>query len=239
MNFPHASKYAGEIDWNAIYRTFYPLPEMKRRIREMLIDAPGQPVLFAGFAELAADVAKDWPTRFVEHSEHMADVARVEFPEIQAVIYADILNYLALDDSPIVLIICRVSAYWQDVQSFDRLVTNLIKHPRKLIMLDFFDSAALAHSSEFEMLITEHGKGIWHFSNSRVVDDGFPTITLSTLNGRFDDGLSVVEFNAELAFFDQYEVSRWLKAALPDYDISIAPPLVPGDPGFLVVLQKI
>jgi hypothetical protein len=210
---------------------------MKQRIRSYLQDEAEQAIVFSGFGELAADLSIDWPIRFVEYSQHMAEASKVEFPRLENVICANVLDHLISDSSPIVLILCRVSAYWQDADCFERLLEGLAEFPRQLVLIDFFDSAKLVSKSRFEILASGRGNIIWDFFDHRMVKHSDPTITLSKLNGRFDDGTSVVDFDAKLAFFNSDEVYQSLEANFSDYEISIEAPLVVEDPSFLMVLR--
>lgn len=237
MTIPSDALYAGAIDWNEIYRTYYPLNDIADAIKERLPASPRDPVLFSGFAEVAELLSSHCRMQLVEYSSYMAERARQEYPAIKEVVHADILDHLANSEALFVCIVCRISANWHSRECIDRLLKGISRHPRKQVLIDCFDSAVVARKGPVESGVTPHASA-WFVEKSRRLDSTLD-MALVHWRGRYQLGHSGLDYSADIAAFGRLKLAAHMQAYLPGYEVCVQGPLLPSDPSFLIVVRAI
>ena len=227
--------YSGSIDWDQVYSAFHDPRGIADRIDRALGDCASS-VLFSGFPEVASCLARERPLRFVDHSPVVCTRTQERYPEIRCVTEGEITKVLANDSAQIVVIACRVSAFWQSPQMFVDLVFGLLSHPRKKVLIDFFDRDAV---SEGEMVAfgSAAGRGMWQFQAIRKVLFSVPPIYRASMNVSYEMGTTQLGYRACRAYFRSVEVETWFKERFPEYSTTVSCPLLDGDPSFLIKLE--
>ena len=220
--------YSGSVDWNAIYREGYPLERIARRLARLLPDDQGQPVLMAGFAEVAAILSRQHDVRFVEYSQYMVEEARRHWPQLDEVVHGDILDVLAETPASCVAISCRISANWQQGEQLARLVKAILRHPRLRIVIDAFDVERLPLSTRI-------------VSGSGRHQLAWQTLSRHMLEPEW--GMHAVHWRGEkpdrpawVSACEPATLTRCLARQLPGHEVRCLPPLIPLDPGFTLVI---
>jgi len=228
--------YDGDIQWNDIYRQHYSLNEIDQRLRDY-VEQPSN-IVIAGFAEIANRLAKKHQVHFVEFSESMVEAAKNNFSAIHALTHGDIVKSLADTDEPIVFVICRVSAYWQSLDSLAQFFKNASRVHRQCIVVDFFDANRLESTPVLGDIVfsnvREEGDRSTHVNSTRV-----PRILLADVQGRYNTSNGSYHFSETRAFYYADEVADYARKMLPEHSITIESPLVSADPGFTLVVTKI
>lgn len=130
--------YSGKIDWERIYRTFHDPFQIAQRVKIELGDTR-MPIAFSGFSESASYLAHDMPVTFIDYSSSITNNAKKCYQHIDELLVGDITQLLATLPVPRIVIACRVSAYWNSSEYFERLATSLLSLPREVVLIDFFD----------------------------------------------------------------------------------------------------
>ena len=235
---PHTTEdsYSGALDWNAVYRNYYLLENIEHRLYGYISD-PCQ-IAFCGFGEIASRLSKNHSVHFIEYSESVVKAAELEFPNINKITHQDILDAVVTERSPVIFVICRVSAYWTSPDSLSRFVHGLQKSPRELVIVDFFYSGKLESNktlgnpeySEIEevMLSDNH-----NFQGTSPIH-----LQLAKVQGAYELNNNMFPFSETRAFYNPYEVREFISNRLADYKVSIEPPIVKQDPGFTLVIRR-
>lgn len=239
--------YAGDIDWNAIYRRYYDLDGMHAAL-EAWLKAPAT-MVFSGFAELAARLSARHQVHFVEFHESVAASARDHHPVIAKVSRADVIDAVRLDPAPVVLVAGRVSAYWQGGGDLARFLQNVLQRPRELVLVDFFDAADLDGAGgpalgcpTYSDVRPVAAESALQAGGSAAPGD-HPALLLARTSGRYSLEGTSIEYCETRAFFSREFVLHAAEAALPDpavnarYDLSIEAPLVHGEAGFTLLVR--
>lgn len=231
-----ADLYSGAIDWERVYRTFHAPSQVAARIRQAL-PGTGDGTIFCGFQETAGLLANDLPVTFVDYAPAITAHARAEYPGLRAVVTGDITRLVATLPNPYLVIACRISAYWDAPEYFERLSASLRAYPRDLVLIDFFDLDRVAPGQRF---VFESGgcAGEWVVLDVDAPLDGEPPISLVRLkvSYAFDD--YSFSYTGVRAFLPKAALLRWSQARFPGYDVTLGPPLVEGDPGFSLKLIR-
>lgn len=220
--------YSGNVDWNAIYREGYPLERIARRLTRLLPCDHGQPVLMAGFAEVAAVLSRQHAVRFVEYSPYMVEEARRHWPQLAEVVHGDILDVLAKTPAPCVAIACRISANWQQAEPLKRLVEAILRHPRRRIVIDAFDVERLPL---FTRIVSGSGRHqlAWQTLSRHMLE---PEWGMHAVHWRGE----TPPLSAWVSAFEPATLTRFLLKQLPGHEVRCLPPLIPQDPGFTLVI---
>src|SRR6266478_4183023 len=115
--------YSGAIDWDKVYRAFHYPSRVAERILADL-NGSADSVVFSGFAETAAFLADKLPVTFVDDSPSVTARARERYPKLGGVLTGDVTQLLALLPATHVAIACRISAYWNSTEQFQRLANS-------------------------------------------------------------------------------------------------------------------
>lgn len=226
-----STSYSGDISWNEVYRTHYNLAAMAALV-EALTGPPNR-IVFSGFGQLAAMLSKSHSVHFVEYSESMVRAAKREFAEIGRISHADILDIVEDEDAPVVLVLCRISAYWQEAWQLSHFLDRVRRHPRDLIAIDFFDAERLEGGGTL---------GNPDFLSAHSIETRTPKgtlrITLATSTGEYKLVNRSVHYEEQRAYYDSGNVLELARGYLPDYEVEVATPIVEGDPGFTLVARR-
>lgn len=225
--------YDGTIDWNAIYRLHYDMPTIHTRLQALI--GASRSVLFAGFAEVAARLSAVQPVHFVEHSEAMVLAAAVQYPCVGRMTRGDIVDVVRTDHSIAVLVTCRVSAYWHEPGRLAAFLQGVARHPRELLVVDFFDAARRASNATLGQ--PEYSSPWTAKVRERSVPSRRATVTLARVQGRYTMGETVVRYDDVRAFYRPHQVHDIARDLLPGAQVSIEPPLVEDDAGFTLVAR--
>ncbi len=221
--------YAGSWDWDRIYRECHRASEVAGRIAPHLAQGP---VLFAGFASVAADLGASRDVSFVDWSGDVARRAQADYPAIQTVTSGDILEILAGSDAPNVVLSGRITAFWEDVAMFNRLERAFQAHPRSCLLIDFFDAGSVAEGQE-TLFGSPPAMGTWHVT---AVDRAGP-ITRAALSVDYDLGGDRFRYDTTRSYFDRDWVLDWAQQTFPARTVEALAPLIPGDPSFGLLLR--
>ncbi|UTW08068.1 hypothetical protein [Pseudomonas benzenivorans] len=227
--------YGGAIDWNLIYRTYYPLDDIASAVMRRLPSGDHAPILFSGFAEVAELLSSHRSVQLVEYSRYMIDRARLECPAIGSVVHGDILEHLVSSEAKVVCIVCRISANWHSPACLDRLLDGLIRHPRERVLIDFFDSAAIEKRARVETGAGAQAAS-WSIKQHHCLDSTLG-MHLTRWRGRYQINQSALNYSADIASFGKRKIAAYMKQRLADYDVGVEDSLVPSDPSFLVVIS--
>lgn len=227
--------YSGLIDWNAVYRKYYQLDNIENRLLDYL-KKPCQ-LTFSGFGEIASRLSRHCRVHFIEYSDSMVQSARREFPEIDQISNANILDSLKHDKSQVLFIVCRITAYWHRFSDLQRFVDGVNCAQYELVVVDFFDEGKLESGGALGQL---------EYSDVRVIrDEEFSRDTLEPMNirlakidGTYSVNKKLFEYSEIRAYYKPSEVSTYFTTRMNEYDVAIESPIVDGDPGFTVVLRK-
>lgn len=227
------SSYSGQINWNSVYRAYYQIDQIVDRIEHLLPSS--SELVFCGFGEVACRLSKRHSVHFIEFSEVVAEAARREFPTITKISQANILDAVKSDSAPVVLVMCRVSAYWQTTDCLERFLLGVKDSSRDMIAVDFFDADRL----EGGQLL---GNPI--FSNVRILQESKesvaclskrPSVLLATVSGSYPLETNENSFVETRAYYHLAEVLEFTKILLSGYDVSVEPPIIDTDPSFTLV----
>ena len=229
------STYSGSIDWVAVYRQHYSIDAIEARLCSYLKD--NSQILFAGFGEVANRLSRDHEIHYVEFSASMVDAARREFTSIGKITHGSILDVAKLCPSEVILITCRISAYWHQYEDLQRLINAVLLNDTRLLIVDFFDVTILESTPTLGDIsfvsLEPHSENEQHGSSC---DDSFPTLV--KVAGAYDCSDARYSFEETRAYYPKQGLLDAVGARLPHYDVSVEPPIVIGDPGFTLVVRR-
>ena len=235
QNNPGAS-YSGEIDWNAIYRTFYQIDQIEERIESLLTGSSD--IVFCGFGELAHRLSTRHTVHFVEYSEAVAKAANNEFPSIRKVSHANILDAIKSQPAPVVLVVCRISAYWQSPNCLERFLLGVRASSRDLVAIDFFDAEKLEGGESLGNLSFSDIRTASGPLEDRVGQYERPSVLLADVRGSYRMADKVDAFSETRAYYQRGEVLKFAENLLPEYGVSIEDPIIDSDPGFTLMIRS-
>ena len=227
--------YSGSIDWVAVYRQHYSIDTIEARLSSYLEDS--SEILFAGFGEVANRLSRDHEIHYVEFSASMVDAARREFTSIGRITHGSILGVAKLCPCEVILITCRISAYWHQDEDLQRLINAVLLNDTRLLIIDFFDVTKLEStptlgdisfvSIESQHVNEQHGSSY---------DGCFPTLV--KVAGAYDCSDARYSFEETRAYYSKQGLLDAVGGRLLKYDVSVEAPIVVGDPGFTLVARK-
>lgn len=226
--------YSGAIDWDRIYRTFHSPAHIATRVQEAL-GGSRQPVIFSGFKETAGHLAAQMPVTFVDYSPVIAEEAKAQYPQLHDVQVGDVTQRLACLPAPNIVIACRISAYWEAIDYFERLVKGVRAHTREHVLVDFFDRALVEAGQRFTFNAEENTGAWWCLSLEEQQENGL-SVSHATFNVSYDLGDHRVSYQGSRCFYGKENVLQWFRSQLPEYEITLEAPLVENDPSFLLRL---
>lgn len=228
MKLENDKLYSGNIDWNEVYRNIYPINEITNTIKEYLPKENIDHIVFSGFSEVAANLSALYPIKYVDYSKFMAERAVIEYPEIDEVIHADILNYLFRSNASIVCITCRISANWQGCRCIDKLIKGIKKYPRKMILIDFFDDFLFENKEEIKIGVPPN-QCAWNI-HERILEPSF--IVINQLNVQHPSHQLIPSYHSTITSFDKEKITDYMQSQLYGYKVFVNEPLIPLDPSF-------
>ena len=230
------TSYSGDIDWNRVYRRYYQLDQIEDRLERLLI-VPSD-VLFCGFAEIASRLSSRHTVHFMEYSDAVAEAARREFPTIARTSRGNILDAIGLETSPVVMVVCRISAYWQTEDCLQRFFSGIRATSRELVVVDFFDADRLEGGRVLGNIEFSNIRRLASVPGGMACEEQRPTVLLAQVQGSYPLADDVNAFVETRAFYRQQELVDYANKLLPDYDVSVEPPIVEKDPGFTLVIRR-
>ena len=232
MTIPSNSLYNGSINWNRIYRKSYSLERISNTVLDYLPQNNTTPIIFSGFSEVAAILSSHYPVNFIEFSDYMARQARLEYPEIETVVHADILHYLASSKAAVVCIVCRISANWNHYSYIEKLIHAISNKKRQLVLIDFFDESNFSNQTKIE--IGKHSSTLEWRIYKQTINKNRIHIINSYIQSTYHLDSSELKYKENLASFNQKQLLNYLKNQLQDYNVSPRPSLIDNDPSFLL-----
>ena len=124
--------YLGSVNWNCIYRAFHNPFYISRKIKAELKGSSGD-ILFAGFSDTAIDLSYDRPLTFIDSSPVVTEQLRNKPSPVKDIITSDICSYAASTPATFLLMVCRISAFWNTPEHFEKIVRAITAYPRKLV----------------------------------------------------------------------------------------------------------
>ncbi len=235
MSTKNDELYNGAMDWNEIYRTWYPLNEITYAIAEYLPQSLYESVLFAGFGQIAEQLSSYYPVHLIEYSAYMVEKAKEQYHSINRITHNDILDYLFISDAEIVCIACRISANWDHPDALLKLMQAIDSYPRKLILIDFFDSEMIGGKK-----VVDCGRGNLKFHwdiEEHQLKDVATGMYLTLWRGEYVLNNVNFPYKARVSTFIKTHLINYMRENLPQYHVRAEKPLIPADPGFLVVID--
>ena len=228
--------YSGEIDWERIYRTFHDPVRIAQRVQEEL-GGTNMPIVFSGFQETASHLADEMPVTFVDYSSSITDNAKKLHLKIHEVHTGDITELVALFPVSCIVIACRISAYWDSPEYFERLAASLLSFPREKVLIDFFDRDLVKPG---ESLGFEAGGdvGNWNFLDFEESNVGEPSFFKSKLKISYSLRDHCFSYEGYRSFFMKAVISRWARSNFIDHNVVLGEPLLDHDPSFLLKLIR-
>lgn len=228
--------YSGAIDWNRIYSTFHDPFLVANRVQEEL-DGSNTLVVFSGFQQTAYHLANQRPVTFVDYSSSITDHAKKQYPQLHEVHTGDITKLAALLPVPNIVIACRISAYWDAPEYFERLADSLLSFPRERVLIDFFDRDLVkpGQSLTFE---SEGGVGDWVFLDFEESNGKEPSICKAKLKVSYSLIDHSFSYEGYRSFFRKDEILCWGQLKLSDYSVTLGEPLLDNDPSFSLKLVR-
>jgi len=228
--------YNGSWDWERIYRDCHHAHSVAEEVHRIL-GPDRERVVFAGFPATAAELARTRPLTFVDRSNDVVNAVKAAFENLAELAADDVLLRLERDDARHVVISCRVSAFWDNQDSFERLRAAILAFPRTRVVVDFFD-AGLAQAGQVLSFGRPPASGTWRIQAVRIEPTTFgPTIYRLRHDVFYILDQAHLEYTAERSYFSAADVLAWAAQCAPDYYAAIAPPLISGDPSFTLVLR--
>ena len=226
--------YSGSVNWDAIYSAFHNPAHVAERIKSELLGCSGW-TLYSGFSQVAVDLSFGQLLKFIDSSPDITARARKTQGNINEIITSDACLYAASTRANNLVIACRVSAFWSTPESFKNLLNAIQSHPRKIVLVDFYDSELIAPGMDFTFH-AESGMGKWHIENIKESSDSNPITKIVTM--RVSYSLHDVEFcyTTRRCFFDKRDIKDWVSINLPEYKMEFKPSLFECDPSFLLKL---
>lgn len=226
--------YSGAIDWDRIYRTFHNPFQIAKRVQQEL-DATNKHVIFSGFQETASYLARQMPVTFVDHSPSITNKAKKQYIDLYDVRTGDVTQIIEQLTAPYIAIICRISAYWDSIDYFERIAASLLEQPRDNVLIDFFDRALVEIGQRF-IFESDGGIGDWtikDFEEQKTKDLSFCNVKLKVSYSLYGHSFS---YEGYRSFFEKENLFNWFNSKLPDYKISLGGSLIDQDPSFSLKL---
>ena len=228
--------YSGAIDWDKVYRAFY----HPSRIAECILaelNGSADSVVFSGFAETASFLADKLPVTFVDYSPSVTARARERYPKLGEVLTGDVTQLLALLPGTSVAIACRISAYWNSTEQFQRLANSVLAFTRERILIDFFDRDLVesGHSIAFNSV---DGTGKWRFRDFKESVGVTPPFSTATLTVSYSLSDLNVGYEDHRSFFRRGALQQWGRSMFREYDVEVGTSLLDSDPSFLLKLVR-
>lgn len=230
--------YTGDIDWDRIYRRFHDPADIAERINQALQGDANSALAYAGFAETGLLLAQQRAVSFIDHSPFIANSARTRHPSFTDVHTGDITERLASLRHPLVVIACRISAYWDHPSFFERLATSLLAFPRQTVLLDFFDRGQIRVGNQ-QPFANGEDKGLWTYLGIEPPVAGEPQIFRSHVRVAYSLGHQAIHYEGDRCFFEQDNIARWATSRLKGFKAELGPSLMAGDPSFSLKLARL
>ncbi len=227
-------QYAGQIDWDLVYRRFHQADRLANDIRPLLATIDGR-ILFAGFPSVASDLSRSHNVHFVDNSSAVIKQALTRYPSIKSTEISNVQSVLSAQAFGCVVLSGRMSAFLLEPQALDLLAKSINSFPRKCIVMDFFDVDTLKHGVPFRFP-GAGGGGIWSPSEVHRWGD---LATQVNFNIRYEIDGEHTKFATTYAFFRRDAVVDWARRNFVGYRLSLLPALSPGDPSFAIALTNL
>ncbi|NDY71986.1 hypothetical protein DO021_10715 [Desulfobacter hydrogenophilus] len=226
--------YLGSVNWNCIYRAFHNPFYISQKIKAELKGSSGD-ILFAGFSDTAIDLSYDRPLTFIDSSPVVTEQLRNKPSPVKDIITSDICSYAASTPATFLLMVCRISAFWNTPEHFEKIVRAITAYPRKLVLIDFYDSSQALPGLNLNFT-ARRGTGSWYFEEIKESSESYPPF--QTVNIKVAYSLPDMNccYNACRSFFKKSAIKNWAEASLPDYITEIKSSLFESDPSFLLKL---
>lgn len=228
--------YSENIDWDKVYSAFHESKRIAARIRDELghFDVP---LIFCGFPEVASHLSAHSKILFVDNSPTITARSRTRYPNIDKVSNEDIFKVLKGNHSDQVVISCRLSAFWQSSEAFEELAESILAHPRKQVLIDFFDHELIKDVDKINFK-SDAGKGSWCLKPSDEHHSNNPPIHLVRMDIAYElDGLSF-SYETCRAFFQKAAIEAWCNSAFKEYTVSLTASLLFDDPSFTIKMIR-
>ena len=167
----------------------------------------------------------------------MVEAARREFTHIGRITHGNILDVARLCPSKVILVTCRISAYWHHSEDLQQVLNAVSLNDTQLLVIDFFDVTKMestptlgdiSFSSLKPVSVNEH--------RASLANDCIPTLV--KVAGAYDCSDARYCFEETRAYYSKQGLLDGVRVRLPDYDVCVEPPIVVGDPGFTLVARK-
>lgn len=228
--------YSGEIDWERIYRTFHDPFQISNRIKNEL-GGTKMPVVFSGFSETASHLAHDMPLTFVDYSSSIANNAEKCHQHIHEVRVGDITQLITTLPITHIVIACRVSAYWDSPEYFERITASLLTHPREVVLIDFFDRD-LVNTGDSLNFESQGEFGSWRYLDIEDAGEGEPSISKLKIKVLYTLNDHSFSYEGIRACFRKSTILSWARSKFTDYNVMLGEPLLDNDPSFLLKLIR-
>ena len=237
VNVGSCCAYSGSIDWNAVYRKYYNLNSVESRLGKYL-DSHCQ-ISFSGFGEIANRLANRHYVHFIEFSKSMVESARKEFPGIHKISNANIIDAFRYDETQVLFVVCRISAYWRSYVEIQRFLNGLKLVSKDLVVVDFFDDGKLEGSAALGSLKFSEIYRIQREESSYAGAVDSVNILLAKVQGSYTIDDQTHWYIEDRAFYNPINIRNYFAVHLEGYDVAIESPIVDEDPGFTLVLRRI
>lgn len=226
--------YSGAIDWDRIYRTFHNPFQIAIRVQQEL-GATDKHLIFSGFQETASYLAKKMPVTFVDNSPSITNKAKKQYRELYDVRTGDVTQIIEQIAAPSIVIACRISAYWDSIDYFERLAASLRVQPRETVLIDFFDRALVKSGKEFNFK-SDGGVGDWtiiDFKDQKKKDLSVCNVKLKVSYSLYGHSFS---YEGYRSFFRKQNLFNWFNLKFPNYKVTLGVSLIAQDPSFSLKL---
>jgi len=228
--------YSGDIDWERIYRTFHDPFQTAKRIKNELGDTR-MPIVFSGFPESASYLAHDMPVTFVDHSSSITDNAKRCYRHINGFQVGDITQLIATLPVTRIVIACRVSAYWDSSEYFERLATSLLSFPRELVLIDFFDRDLVEIGGRLNFESRDEF-GEWSYLGLEEVNVTEPSPSELKIKVSYSLNDHSFSYEGYRSCFRKSDILRWARSKFTDCNVMLGEPLMVCDPSFTLKLIR-
>ena len=226
--------YSGRIDWDDIYRSFHDPADVAERLRSRLHRVDGT-LLFCGFPEAGARLARHMPVRLVDGSATVVARSRERYPALEGVDQGDVVDILRVDPAKSIAVVCRLSAFWQTPAALEALAAAVRAHPRDQVLIDFFDRDAVATGRTLEYCGAD-AEGRWQFGRFDPVPATTPLLHVADVKVAYRTGRTRISYDTRRAFYRSAEIGRWCERAFPRWSATVSEPLIRDDPSFCLHL---
>lgn len=149
----------------------------------------------------------------------------------------DVTQLVATLPAPIIVIACRISAYWDSADYFERLTDALRSFPRQQVLIDFFDRDLVVPAGKITFEV-ENGSGVWDFMEEVNSIGTEPAICKLKLKVSYALSGKSVSYEGYRSFFRKDGLQDWFQTQLKDYDVRLGKPLIDQDPSFTLKLSQ-